>query len=75
MEYGIDLFVKSRGEIKHPDPRAAIALALMMTVGSLWGLVVDPPDPKLCKGLIPSDDTTLQRELTRSFLNYLGVER
>ena len=74
MEYGVDLFLKSHGEIKHPDPRAAIGLALMMAVGALWQLVVNPPDPKLCKGLIPRDDKTLQRELTRSFLSYLGVE-
>jgi hypothetical protein len=47
----------------------------MMIVGALWELVVNPPDPQLCKGLIPGDDTTLQRELTRSFLSYLGVER
>jgi hypothetical protein len=75
LEYGIDLLVKSRGEVKHPNPRAAIGLAVMMTVGAMWELVVTPPDPKVWKGLIPTDDQTLQRELTRSFLSYLGVER
>jgi AcrR family transcriptional regulator len=75
MDYGVNLLVKSRGEIKHPDPRAAIGLAVVMTVGALWELVVNPPDPKLWKGLIPNDDQALKRELTRSFLSYLGVER
>jgi AcrR family transcriptional regulator len=75
LDYGIDLLVKSRGEVKHPNPRAAIGLAVMMTVGAMWELVVTPPDPKIWKGLIPTDDKTLQRELTRSFLSYLGVGR
>jgi len=75
LEYGIDLLVKSRGEVKHPSPRAAIGLSLVMTVGAMWELVVTPPDRKVWKGLIPTDEKTLQRELTRSFLSYLGVER
>jgi AcrR family transcriptional regulator len=75
LDYGVELMVRSRGQIKHPDPRAAIGLAVVMTVGALWELVVKAPDPKLWKGLIPSDDQTLKRELTRSFLSYLGVER
>jgi hypothetical protein len=75
LDYGVNLLVNSRGEIKHPNPRAAIGLAVVMTVGALWELVVTRPDPKLWAGLIPVDDQTLKRELTRSFLNYLGVER
>jgi len=75
LEYGVDLLVNSRGEIKHPNPRAAIGLAVVMTVGALWELVVTPPDPKVWNGLIPTDDKTLQRELTRSFLSYLGVDK
>ncbi|HEY6273632.1 MAG TPA: hypothetical protein VIX19_16755, partial [Terriglobales bacterium] len=27
------------------------------------------------KGLLPKDDQALKRELTRAFLNYLGVEQ
>jgi hypothetical protein len=75
LEYGIDVLVSSRGEIKHPNPRAAVGLAVVMTVGALWELVVSPVDRKVWKGLIPDDDQTLKRELTRSFLSYLGVER
>ena len=75
LDYGVNLLVNSRGEIKHPNPRAAIGLALVMTVGALWELVVTRPDPKLWVGLIPIDEQTLKRELTRSFLNYLGVAR
>ena len=75
LEYGVELLLRSRGEVRHPNPRAAIGLALVMTVGALWELVVTPPDPKVWRGLIPTDDRTLQRELIRSFLNYLGIER
>ncbi len=74
MDYGIALLVKSRGRIAHPEPRTAIGLAVVMTAGALWELVVNPPDKILWRGLIPTDDDTLRRELTRSFLSYLGVE-
>jgi AcrR family transcriptional regulator len=74
MDYGVDLLVKSRGKIAHPDPRAAIGLAVVMIAGALWELVVNTPDRILWRGLIPTDDQTLRRELTRCFLGYLGVE-
>jgi AcrR family transcriptional regulator len=56
------------------DRRVAIGLAVVMTAGALWELVVNSPDRKLWKGLIPDDDPSLKRELTRSFLSYLGVD-
>ena len=74
FEYLVGIFVTS-GEIEHADPRAAAALALVMLIGTLWEVVVNPGDIKLWKGLLPKDDTTLKAELTRSFLRYLGAER
>jgi len=74
FEHLVGVFVTS-GEIEHADPRAAAALALVMLIGTLWEVVVSPGDVKLWKGLLPKDDTTLQVELTRSFLRYLGAER
>jgi len=64
-----------RREIKQADPRAATALGFVMIIGTLWEVVVSPGDAKLWKGLLPKDDQALGRELTRSFLGYLGVER
>ena len=34
---------------------------------------MNPNDAKLCKSLLPKDDSALKRELVRSFLGYLGV--
>jgi len=75
FEYLLGIFVTSGREIDHADPRGAVALALMMVIGTLWEVVVNPGDIKLWKGLLPKDDTTLKAELTRSFLRYLGAER
>jgi AcrR family transcriptional regulator len=74
FEYLVAILVTS-GEIKHGDPRAAAALGLVMIIGTLWEVVVNPGDIKLWKGLLPKDDRTLKGELTRSFLRYLGAER
>jgi AcrR family transcriptional regulator len=75
FEYLVDIFVTGGSEIKHEDPRAAAALALMMVNGTLWEVVVNPGDIKLWKGLLPKDDRMLKVELTRAFLSYLSVER
>jgi AcrR family transcriptional regulator len=74
FEYLVGIFVTT-GEIEHADPRAAAALALVMLIGTLWEVVVNPGDIKLWKGLLPKDDSALKAELTRSFLRYLGAER
>jgi AcrR family transcriptional regulator len=75
FEYMVAILIAGADEIKHTDPRAATALGLVMVVGTLWEVVVSPGDAKLWKGLLPKDDQALGRELTRSFLSYLGVER
>jgi AcrR family transcriptional regulator len=75
FEHMVAVLVVSGGEIKHAEPRAATALGLVMVIGTLWEVLVNPGDAKLWKGLLPKDDEALGRELTRSFLAYLGVER
>lgn len=75
FEHLVDILVASGRDIKHEDPRAAAALGLVMIIGTLLEVVVNPGDVKLWKGLLPKDDKTLKGELTRSFLSYLGVER
>jgi hypothetical protein len=46
-----------------------------MIVGALWELVINPPNAKLWKELVPTSDQALKQELTRSFLSYLATER
>jgi AcrR family transcriptional regulator len=75
IEYLADTLVKNRSEITHPDPRTAAALGLMMVVSTLIELVLNCPDGKVWKGIMPKDDQALKRELVRSFLSYLGVAR
>lgn len=75
FEYLVTIFATSGHEIKHAAPRAAAALALMMVSATLWEVIVNPGDARAWKGLLPKDDRTLKCELTRSFLNYLGVEK
>ncbi len=48
--------------LEHADPRAAAALGLVMIIGTLWEVVVNPGDIKLWKGLLPKDDKTLKGE-------------
>lgn len=74
FQHVVELFLSHREEIRHPDPRIAVSLALMMVVSTLYELVVWPTDLKAWRGLLPKDDQALKHELTRAFLSYLGVE-
>jgi hypothetical protein len=75
IEHVIDLFLTHRKEIKHPDPRTAVAMAFMMAVSTIYEVVVMPTDLGPLKNFLPKDDQALKRELVRAFLNYLGVEQ
>jgi AcrR family transcriptional regulator len=70
----VDLFVAGRKEIRHPDPRIAVSLGLMMVISTVYELVVMPIGVKEWKGLLPKDDQELKRELTRAFLSYLDLD-
>jgi AcrR family transcriptional regulator len=74
FERVVNLFLAHRAEIRHPDPKKAIALGLTMVVSTLYELVVLPQDLGAWKGLLPRDDQALKRELTRAFLSYLDVK-
>jgi AcrR family transcriptional regulator len=75
FEHVLGLFLAHRKEIKHPDPRSAIAMAFMMVVSTLYETVVMPTDLGPLKSFLPKDDQALKRELVRAFLSYLGVEQ
>jgi AcrR family transcriptional regulator len=69
----VDLFLSYGSEIRHPQPRMAVSLALRMVAGALYQVVVWPAQSK-ATGDWPPDDDALARELTRAFLSYLGVQ-
>ncbi|MFI5104205.1 MAG: TetR/AcrR family transcriptional regulator [Terriglobales bacterium] len=73
FERVVELFMSHSDEIKHPDPRAAISMGLMMVISALFEIVVLPIDLGPLKTFLPKDDLALRRELTRAFLSYLGV--
>src|SRR6476661_3101864 len=75
IEHVIELFLTHRKEIKHPDPRIAITMGLMMVVSTLYEIVVMPTDLGPLDNFLPKDDQALKRELVRAFLSYLGVEQ
>jgi hypothetical protein len=71
----VDLFMTHCERIRHPDPRKAISIALMMVVSTAFELVVAHKDLNAWKHIFPvNDDQALKRELTRAFLSYLGVQ-
>jgi AcrR family transcriptional regulator len=69
----IELFLTHKEEIKHPDPRLAVSIALMMVISMLYEIVVLPIELGPIKAYLPKDDLALRKELTRAFLRYLGV--
>ena len=70
----VDLILADRKDIRHPDPRIAVSLGLMMVISTLYEMVVMPTNATDWKGLLPKDDQALKRELTRAFLSYLDVD-
>ena len=75
MEYVVSLFLTHRKEIGHPDPKTAVSLALLMVMSALTELFVYTCDGMVWRTLLPADDVSIKRELTRAFLSYLQVEQ
>jgi len=70
----VELILAGRKDIRHPHPRIAVSLGMMMVISTLYEVVVMPTRVTDWKGLLPKDDQALKRELTRAFLSYLDVE-
>lgn len=70
----VDLVLARRKDIRHPNPRAAVSLGLLMIISTLYEVVVMPVSAKQWRDLLPKDDRELKRELTRAFLRYIDVE-
>lgn len=71
FERVVDLVLAHRKDIRHPNPRMAVSLGMVMVVSTLMEVVVMTTRPKDWKDLVPKDDPALKRELTRAFLSYL----
>jgi AcrR family transcriptional regulator len=69
----VDMILASATEITHPEPRVAASLGLMMVISTLLELLLQGSDTRAWKAVVPQDDATLKRELTRAFLSYLGM--
>lgn len=74
FEHVVDLFLARTAEIKHPNPRLAVATGMMMVNSTLLELIVTPTDLGPLKAFLPPDDLGLKRELVRAFLAYLGLK-
>jgi len=75
IEHVLELFLTHRKEIRHPDPRTAVAMAFTIVVSTIYEIVVMPTDLGPLDNFLPKDDQALKRELVRAFLSYLGVEQ
>jgi AcrR family transcriptional regulator len=70
----VDLLLAHVQDIRHPDPKTAVALGMMMVISTLQELVLDAPDSDCWTDLLPKNDEALRLELTRALLSYLDVE-
>lgn len=68
----VNTFMMWRDQIKHPEPERAIRFAFIMVALALRELVLFGRT-RIFEDILPLDDNTLQEELTRMFLRYLGV--
>lgn len=69
----VDMILASGKKISHPNPRMVVSVGLMMVISTLYEMLLPPSDMRAWKGLMPQDDATLRRELTRAFLSYVGA--
>src|SRR5215475_3295877 len=62
----LELFLTHSDRIRHPDPRTAVSMALMMVISTVLELVVTYAEPDAWKGFpLPKDDQALKKELLR----------
>jgi AcrR family transcriptional regulator len=71
----VDFLLLKRSEIDHPKPEEAIAFGLLLVGLALREIVVLDVIPEARDPRLPANDEDLVRELTSSFLKYLGIQR
>ena len=69
----VETFMIWRDQIKHPDPERAVRFGFVMIALVLRELILFRR-ARIFVDLLPLDDNTLNEELPRMFLRYLGVE-
>jgi len=69
----VDFLLLKRAEIKHPKPDEAVAFGMLLVGLALREIVVLDMQPDVQDPRLPANDDDLARELTRSFLSYLGI--
>ncbi len=67
------VFLLWRDEIRHPNPERAITYGAMMVAFTTRELILFDR-AQTFEDLVPMSNTDLQTELSRAFLQYLGVE-
>ncbi len=70
----VDFMLLKRAEINHPTPEEAIAFGMLLVGLALREFVVLDIVPDVRDPRLPANDEDLARELTRSFLSYLGIQ-
>jgi AcrR family transcriptional regulator len=69
----VDFLLLKRAEIKHPKPEEAVTFGLLLVGLALREIIVLDMLPDVRDPRLPASDEDLARELTRSFLRYLGI--
>lgn len=67
----VAIAASKRDEMRHPDPEGAVRFALLTVGLVLRGVVLADQAPR---GILLPEDVSLEDELTRMVLGYLGVE-
>jgi AcrR family transcriptional regulator len=73
FEHVAALLLSRRSEIRHPNPEAAIRLAMLMVGFTAQGTVILPRHPADMARFLPDIENQVDRELPRMLLRFLGI--
>ncbi len=73
LEHVVEMLMTHRNHVRHPDPKTALLLAFVMLTGTLVELFLSDDNMENWQHLIPNDNESLVRELTRMFLSYIDA--
>jgi AcrR family transcriptional regulator len=69
----VKIFLLWRDEIQHPDPENAVSYGMMIVAFTVRELLLFN-QKEVFKSYVPVSNDHLQRELSRAFLRYLGID-
>ncbi|WP_430391777.1 TetR family transcriptional regulator [Dyella sp. 20L07] len=73
MDYFSDVLMIHQKHMRHPHPKSALTMAFLMVSATLVELLVAGDNAEKLQSLVPTDDQSLERELVRMFLSYIGA--